>query len=330
MKKNASEIQYIYLAADPMSKYTLSDFDALDNVQVVNKIQIFREVIKDKIARLWLANSVNNKINLPYKKIIYKYVFRSLNISKDKDLCVILTPAWFDKQLYRYLKSNYPKVKIVVRFGDKVIRKLEANSTLDLQFIRNNSDLVVVYDEKDARDYGFEYLPMGYSKVSESLLKKNKSYDVVLVAAAKDRLEDIKYCYNQFINHGFSCFFYIIGAKDNDRDESGIIYADKALSFVEYLSLEASAKCLLEILQSNETGRTFRMMEAIIYNKLLITNCPEILKSSYYNDNIHYFKDIKEIDFTFPGKQIIPNNYKGDFSPLQMLKLVEKKLYNYD
>lgn len=330
MGKNVNKIQYVYLAADPMSKYTLSDFDALDNVQVVNKIQIYRETIKDIVSRFWLANSVNNKLNLPFKSFIYKNIFRSLNINNYQDLCVILTPAWFDKQLYKYLKSNYPKVKIIVRFGDKVDRKLEANSTLDLTYIRDASDMVVVYDENDARDYGFEYLPMGYSKVPKSLLQNKKSYDVVLVAAAKDRLDDIKYCYNQFTNRGFTCFFYIVGVKESDRDESGIIYADKGLPFIEYLSLEASAKCLLEILQSNATGRTFRMMEAVIYNKLLITNCPEILNTDYNNGNVHYFTEIKEIDFNFPRNQIKPNNYKGDFSPFQLLKLIEKKIYYND
>ncbi len=330
MEKKANKIQYVYLAADFMSQYTLSDFDVLDNVQVVNKIQIFRETLKDKVSRFWLANSVNNKLNMPFKCLIYRAIFGSLNIIDDQELCIILTPAWFDKQLYKYLKTKYPRVKIVVRFGDKVINKLKANSTLDLQFIRDFSDMVVVYDENDARDYGFEYLPVGYSKIHESLLQKKKSYDVVFIAAAKDRLDDIKYCYNKFTGHGFSCFFYIVGVEEADRDESGIIYADKGLPFMEYLSYEASAKCLLEILQSNATGRTFRMMEAIINNKLLITNCPEILRTDYNNGNVFYFKDIRDIDFSFPGKKNMPNNYKGDFSPLQLLKLIEHKLYSYD
>lgn len=328
MEKKINDIIFIYLASDFMSQYTLSDFEVLDNVYVVNKVNIFKGIFKDKLTRFWLANSVNCKINLPFKRVFYKSIFASLNISNHKDICIIITPAWFDKQLYAFIKQNYPKAKIVVRFGDKVDRKMKANPTIDLQFIRNHSDMVVVYDENDAKHYDFEYLPMGYSKVPESMLIKKEPFDVVFIGAAKDRLNEIKYCYNNFVKHGLSCFFYVTGVKEIDRDNSGIIYEDNGLSFKEYLSYEYSAKCILEILQANTTGRTFRMMEAIIYNKLLITNCPEILNTNYYNGNVFLFNDIKGIDFGFPNKNIENNNYNGDFSPIQLLLLINDKLYN--
>lgn len=318
--------KYIYLAADPMSIYTLADFDSNDAVLVINKLTIFKNRIANIIARLWLANWLNVIIDTPGKAVFYKCIFKPLLNNTEERYCFIITPAWFDQQLFTYIRLRFPNAYIVMRFGDKVDKKIKANSRLDLNYINHNSDLVLVYDEQDAKKYGYEYLPMGYSKIPKDKLLIKPNYDCVFIGAAKDRLKDIKYCYQELRKNGFSCFFYVTGVDIQERDEIGIVYADKPMSFIEYLSYEVSAKCLFEILQENASGRTFRMMEAIIYNKLLITNCKEILSTNYNPNNIQLFNRVSDIDFSFIKREITFYEYKSDFSPLNILSFVENKL----
>lgn len=314
------------MAADPMSMYTLADFDSYDSVLVINKLTVLKNRIANLIARLWLANWLNVIIDTPGKAVFYNCIFKPLLNNVDECYCFIITPAWFDQQLFTYIRLHFPNAYIVMRFGDKVEKKIQANSRLDLNYINQYSDLILVYDEQDAKKYGYEYLPMGYSKIPNDKLLIKPNYDCVFIGAAKDRLKEIKFCYQELRKSGYSCFFYVTGVDVSERDEIGIVYADKPMSFIEYLSYEVSAKCLFEILQENASGRTFRMMEAIIYNKLLITNCQEVLSTNYNLNNVQLFDKVSDIDFSFLKREIEFCEYKGDFSPRKILSFIENKL----
>ena len=209
-----------------------------------------------------------------------------------------------------------------------VTKELGTSNRDVIERIGNRYDGVLVYSLEDAVNYGFTYHPVGYSAINKSLLKPCKSYDVVFIGAEKGRLDKIRQAYNLFVSAGLSCFFYVILVKEEDRMDDGIIYADKVMSFVEYLSYEVAAKCLFEIVQDGSSGRTYRMMESIIYNKLLITNCKEITSTDYYNtEYVHLYDDVVDIDPSFVKKSpcSIDYHYKGDFSPARVLEFIESK-----
>ena len=151
--------------------------------------------------------------------------------------------------------------------------------------------------------------------------------DVVFVGAAKDRLPLIRQLYHRFTNAGLKCDFYVTEVPESERLDDGIVYGDKNLTFPEYIAREVASDCLLEILQKGSTGRTYRMMEAIIYNKKLITNCPEIKDTPYYNkDYVLYFEDEGQITADCVNKDIgiVDYNYQNDFSPIKYLKFLDE------
>lgn len=187
-------------------------------------------------------------------------------------------------------------------------------------------DGVIVYNELDAQKYYFNYYPVAYSPFPNiNNLNKYPTVDVVFIGSAKNRLEGIRSVYKKFSMAGFSCYFYVTGVSHKNRKNDGIIYGDTNLSFPEYIARELSSKCLFEMIQDGSTGRTYRMMEAIIYNKKLITNCPEIFSLKYYNSEfVHYYKDIEDISVAFlNGNNEVDFNYSGDFSPIRLLDYIE-------
>lgn len=62
---------------------------------------------------------------------------------------------------------------------------------------------------------------------------------------------------------------------------------DKNLSYLEYLEKSLHADCMVEILQHGQKGMTLRAVEALLYQKKLITNNSEILQADFFHpDNI--------------------------------------------
>ena len=63
-----------------------------------------------------------------------------------------------------------------------------------------------------------------------------------------------------------------------------------------------------------------------MYNKLLITNCPEISESGYYDPRyVQLFEDVSEIEarFVTDAPELVDYHYRGDFSPKKVLEFIE-------
>ena len=184
---------------------------------------------------------------------------------------------------------------------------------------------MLVYSEEDAEQFGFIYHSVGYSSIRNRYIRPKGNYDVVFVGAEKGRINKIRQAYDIFSSAGLSCFFYVTMVKRESRRDDGIIYADKGLSFLDYLSYVMSAKCLFELVQEGSSGRTFRMMEAIMYNKMLVTNCAEILNTNYYKDGfVQLYTDVSEINphFIVKNSSVIDYHYVNDFSPEKVLDFI--------
>lgn len=320
---------FIFFVSDLMSEYTLQDIKNMDNVHIVNKTGPFNSRVLNLLFKLNNSVKINNIIRMPLRKLWYKKIMYLACGNETIDYFV-LTPPWYDKTLIKYIRHKYPSCKIILHCKDTIKLATTNNTRLNINVMRSEFDGVIVYNELDARKYGFNYHFVGYSELNEEFIVSCNKCDVAFIGAAKDRLEDIRYVFDLLKNSGLNCYFYVTGVPEKDRRNDGIIYADRNMDFVDYISHEKAASCLFEILQKNSLGRTYRLMEAIIYNKRLITNCPEILDMEYYSpDNVLYYEDVKQIDPIFVKKSgVINYQYQGDFSPKRFLEYIEETWSN--
>ncbi len=83
---------------------------------------------------------------------------------------------------------------------------------------------------------------------------------------------------------------------------------------------------MLEILPDNQKEKTGRYLEAILYNKKLLTNNKYLNMLPYFKERyMKYFENIEDIDIEWIKKvEDIDYGYKGEFSPNNILKLIEK------
>lgn len=318
--------KFLLLQSNPIFYYTLDDLKNKDNVIIIHKKRVSNNRWKNLLFNIHYSGKLQKYIELPFKSIWDYLLFDNLLKSFMPDY-ILFTTSWYSDHLVAYFRTNCKSSKLVFRFTDKISNSLGKNYDTMIGKIKSQFDGVLVYSKEDASRYGLTYHSVGYSIFRNLSINPRMKYDVVFVGAEKGRIDKIRQAYNIFSSVGLNCFFYVTMVKPTDRKDDGIIYADKGLSFTEYLTVVLSSRCLFELVQEGSSGRTFRMMEAIMYNKMLVTNCTEIFKTEYFMpDYIQIFRDVAEINpkFVVNYPAVINYNYKGDFSPERVLDFISR------
>ena len=88
-----------------------------------------------------------------------------------------------------------------------------------------------------------------------------------------------------------------------------------------------NSKCVLEFMQEGQNGATLRYFEAVCYNKKLLTDNPNITEFPYYDSRwMRVFKNVEDIDVNWlKENDEVDYQYKGDFSPVELVAYVQKK-----
>lgn len=314
-----------------LDKLFFLDIEDYMNVKIVNRDSLFKFKIINSICKIHLSHRLNAKINLPFKEIWYKALFKNEFSNSDK-LCFVFTAGWYYPKYIKYLKKKYRSSKFVFYFSDTVESKLKVIPSMDINYLKQNFDLVLSYNQQDVDKYNLEYTSIYYSKMPKSwieVLPKYDEVDILFIGAARNRLPEIQRAYERFTNAGLRCYFYIVSnLEENESGQGNIYYSKKAMPFKEYLGRTLTAKSILEILDTNTAGSTLRLWEAIMYDKKLITNYPYVQDNMFYNPlYMHYFSSVDDIDLNFVIEENqVQYNYQNENSPLHFLDLIEEHL----
>ena len=317
---------YVILGScDDYYKVAYSELDKYPNVcSIMDYLESNSNFIKT-LFRLHTSIKLNNIIDLPLKKIWYPYIFRN-DFKEDKPLCVIIFArnALFSNDYVKYLRANYDGCKIVVFWLDLVKTDSRKNIVNNIKEV----DLSFTFDQKDAEIYHMMYYPSVYSPVESLIGCKDMESDVYFVGKAKDRLNIILQSYEKFRIDGLKCNFYITGVPKRNRLYKDEIHYCDGISYLDNLKNVQSTKCLLEIMQGGGYGYTLRCAEAMMYNKRIITNNPEIHKANFYDPRfIYQFSDPTKIDSSFVlNSEPVVFPQKDNLLPSKFLEYIDKIL----
>lgn len=243
----------------------------------------------------------------------YEYLFfkeidnESLDISFFNPLDVTKKKLWF-KKLPRYFKNKYHKkiIKAYIKnntnttfiFSEHrlvlqaILSYLEDVTHPDFRGVllirnplNNNHKVklllpklekhdvnIFTFDKVDAEKYGYKTYSQFASKLSQ-VSDIPITYDFSFVGRDKGRGEMLNNLKSQLESMGYRCNFDI-----RTVDQPNI-------SYIDYLKVSLSAKCMIEILQENQSGMTLRAIEAILYGRKLLTNNTNIIKESLYDES---------------------------------------------
>lgn len=191
---------------------------------------------------------------------------------------------------------------------------------------------VYTFDKNDALEFGFKNIGLCYystSKLTVQNSSKNKS-DVFFVGGLKENRENLilslfEECERRNIKADFvlSC---INKEQWKTRKFPGQIkYIKKWISYSKVLKKVSNTNCIVEILQKNQKSQTVRYFEALLFNKKLLTNNPDIVSLPFYDSGfMKYFENINDIDFEWLKKnENINYGYNNEFSAIHLAKMIK-------
>lgn len=250
------------------------------------------------LMRVHISSHFNKDFfKIPFKGVWSRFVFSSLEKEQIKEgtsviFCYYVSDFTLLKQikLFDYLKRLNKSIIVVGIYSDTV--SLYSKIKLNLE---KDSNILVTYNEYDAREYNIPLLPpriLDYSFVKENSAILES--DIFYVGANKNRLDTIYNVFHYATSKGLKCDFFLTKVPKNERIP-GIHYG-KYFPYAKMLEHAKRSKCILNIMQRGATGITLRDYEAIGLNKILLTND----------------KSIKQYDFYTPEKVIFLENLENE------------------
>ena len=315
------------LRVDNEGYYTIctKDIEHTEQTRVVSYPLDYKPYWLRLIFAFHTSGKIAKYIRLTFQNIWYPYYFKN-DFAQKKTICFIIISRNLPLGYLYYLKNKFPDCKIVhmhrdfLSVGKRMRPDLHFNPIFDLE---------MTYDEDEAKQYNIPHFDEFESSIEIKRENKFES-DVFFAGKAKDRLPLLLTAYDQFFKAGLKVYFYLTQVpKDKRVDLPGIVYSDSFMSYKEMLYHSVNTKCMLEITQKNQKGYTSRFLEAVIYGKKLITSSNYVKNSKFYDsDKIQVVENMNNIniDFITEGNGFVDYGYNNEFSPLNMIKVVEEEL----
>jgi hypothetical protein len=225
------------------------------------------------------------------------------------------------------LKISY-NIKFVLILHDPFCKAIPQDKINILKL--NIMDRVFSFDDSDCKHYGFYYFEQLYSKIN---IKKRffpfyKYFDLYFAGRDKGRLNLI---YNFLKYKDLDIFFRLSEIPRSSQILSKRIKYHHMISYSKIVKELVNANCILELLQEGQTGVTWRYIEAVCYNKKLLTNNRNIRNTKFYNPSfMKYINNAADIDEDMINwikkKEKIDYHYDNCFSPIFLLQNIENSL----
>ena len=179
----------------------------------------------------------------------------------------------------------------------------------------NHFQRFFIFDLEDYHRYRYQYpnlLPCTnfYFDMPEESVSVNKNEVLYVGVYIKDRIQSLIRVVNALSQYDLTLninLFY--GRKTPPFFHPHITFFSKGLNYAQYLTLTKKAAVLLDIKTVDHNGLSFRIFEAIKYQKKLITNNKSIKLYDFYHPNNFY---VVENDL-FEG---LSDFLESDFIPL--------------
>lgn len=233
--------------------------------------------------------------------LIFFYI---LSTFKRKDyrtktiVCINTTNLIFIKSLQKF----FPKSKIYIRFYDSLDSgyiNINAFKKL-LQYTFNTNISVETYSLIDSKKYKINYSPntvniSNLNKFQNKYSLSNRNSIFFLGSVNRERLKSLLQVINILTKNNVKiCFYLLLDKTINDIDTinqintalgyQAIIILKKHINYNEYIKLLSQHNIIIDFYRFNsDEGYSFRIPEAIILNKKIITNRQIIKYESFYN-----------------------------------------------
>ena len=258
----------------------LSQLKNEDNVNIINfskkKKSFFEKLIRYIESKFFL---INNGLSLPketrseFKKISSNDSVLLFDIDYVRDLQIICKTLPKTKKRSIFLWNP-------IKTHDGKNWKVKRN----LKIFNSLFDSVCTFDPSDSKKYSLNLVPQPFFK--PQILDSEKNIDLYFIGSDKGRLQQLISIKKNAELEGLKCHFHIIPSKrvEYSKEEKNYL-SSKEISYEENLVIASRSKCLVEIVQENQSGPTMRTMEAAFLGCKLLTNRKSASSDVFFHSN---------------------------------------------
>ena len=250
-----------------------------------------------------IANTFNKLLLKKNTKKIKRqqYVIQQLQAIGKQDVILVIRPDLLDPDTHKIIKQLTHKYYAYLYDSTKrfpVLPKLEGIF-----------DKIYSFDEDDVAKYGFTHIT-NYIYLPQHAIKPIDAFDyaVFIVLSEDERLPSLNAIAAQLNKINIS-FKFIVRVKKTVSGTNGIVFSTSEIRPQELVKYLEKAAVFLDIVRIGHNGLSFRVFEALAYQKKLITTNASIKNYDFYNPN-----NIMVID---PDNVIIdPGFFTTPYQPL--------------
>lgn len=256
----------------------------------------------------------NEKMNFYGVDVKNYRVFRNTNSDTNK---LIKLFEYLVKLIFPFSKNKYKKYDTIIVFDDeKVVPLIYRLKSKDTKLILWNWNIVShkranrenvfknrcqiwTFDKSDAEKYGWKCNEQFYFKPEKEMARINNDTQRAFCACVdKGRYKMMKEIYVELRKANISCDFFCV--KDNNKAYEDIddFLVDKLLPYKDFLEHVKKSDIIVDVVQEGQDGLTVRVLEALFYNKKLITNNKSIVNMPFYNSYIYIYGYDNNISFS--------------------------------
>ena len=261
-----------------------------------------------------------------------KYGLSYCNFDENEENDVVIFNSallhYYSKEYFERLRRKHQNIRYILYVIDPMPNGLwqEISDVLEI------FDVVMSMHPYNCNRYGFRYLPYVYAEPQDDGvtrdIKKTKLFFCGVIDDYRQKIikEIVKKCEEEQIDFDF----WLKPYGNNDIDSANVHYSE--MPYIENVQRLKEADCILEVMHEGYVGITQRYLEAVVYNKRLITNNAEIKTLPYYDPRyIHCFHKVEDIDWNWLSGEVEADyQYKGDYSAQawkkRMLKMLDEEI----
>lgn len=247
-----------------------------------------------------------NKLTKPlfklqyHTKFLYHYRYIWYDDWKNKlnqYSTVVLFDAFEDIDIIQYIQKRFPKIRIIVYYYNPV------HDASLLNRIISTGVEVWSFDVRDCKEYGLMYNPQFYfcnivfpERKFKDTETENMIYDLIFIGKDKGRMPLLMKLNKYLKEREINLFIGIRPDRGTRYPRDYKQFFIKSIPYNEYLGYLRRSRCVLDIVQKGQVGLTLRIMEALFYNKKVITNNRSIQDMKIYDKNNIYILGLDDRD----------------------------------
>lgn len=162
-------------------------------------------------------------------------------------------------------------------------RRTSLSRALYLSWLARRGIKSYTFDPADAERFGFKQRPQVFRRITTEC-RQDLRHDVYFLGNDKGRFELLKEWKSRLEQGGFTTYFHIVADKKlryTAHQRTQVV--DEWITYQANIDIIKESRCLLELLQSSQSGPTLRSLEAAFFAKKLITNNKSIRHTALYS-----------------------------------------------